>query len=88
MSELTHDQIKDYTVGYNQGYEFANKLPSVTPKMFSNMPDSVKEKPRMKGILDGISQKHKERFIERQKAKSPQPPSTPSKGKDSPTMDR
>lgn len=88
--ELSKGELNDFTIGYNQGYRFAEALPSVSNKMFDNISEAVKQKPRMQGILKGISQKHKERFIEKQKEKAPKPLTSPSKDKSppSPSIDR
>ena len=71
---------KDYIKAFNQGYRLAKEVPSFSVKSLQNLPESIRNKPRMQGMIDGMRQHHREKYLAKTKSKTPPKPS-PNKGK-------
>jgi hypothetical protein len=67
--EKTTNTSPNYLKGFNQGYQLAKEV----PEFFMKDLPKTQNKPRIEGIVDGMRQYHHERYISKQKSKTPKP---------------
>lgn len=70
-----------YIKAFNQGYRLAQEMPSFSVKTLQNLPESIKNTPRMQGMRDGMRQWNKEKYLAKTKSQVPPKNITPNKGK-------
>lgn len=69
-----------YKKAFNQGYRLAKEMPKFSVKTLENLPEGLRNEPRTRGMIDGMKQHSKEKYIQKTKSQTPPKPS-PNKGK-------